>query len=95
MRIVIKVKEIKGKCPIYSVGDKIVLDGPRIVKEESSEICVHALVPILHFYLALREGVSPEKIGIGRGNKAYISCPDPGKYTGGGNVIFELEGEEL
>ncbi|MCW3131040.1 MAG: hypothetical protein N2V75_13230 [Methanophagales archaeon] len=31
--LIIEVSEIRGKCPVYKVGDKIVIDGPEIVLE--------------------------------------------------------------
>jgi uncharacterized repeat protein (TIGR04076 family) len=30
----IEVVEIRGKCPVYKVGDKIVIDGPSTVLEK-------------------------------------------------------------
>jgi len=43
--------------------------------------------------MALRAGVSPEKLGLTKeGDSAYIQCPDPGEpYTERGTVIFEVE----
>ncbi|EFK08785.1 conserved hypothetical protein [delta proteobacterium NaphS2] len=38
------------------------------------------------------KGVGPQKLGLARGgNKACIQCLDPGAYTGGGTVVFEIE----
>ena len=39
--LIIEVSEIKGKCPVYKVGDKIVINGPEIVLEETDAICIH------------------------------------------------------
>ena len=36
--LVIEVEEIKGKCPVYKKGDKIVIDGPEIVLEKTGAI---------------------------------------------------------
>jgi hypothetical protein len=33
----IEVCEIRGKCPVYKVGDKIVIDDPQIVFADSDE----------------------------------------------------------
>jgi len=52
---VIEVAEIKGKCPVYKKGDKIVIEGQRIVKDKTNAICIHALAPLLHYIVALRE----------------------------------------
>ena len=55
----IEVCEIRGKCPVHKVGDRIVIDGPRIVLEETDAVCVHALSSLLHYVLALEEGTDP------------------------------------
>jgi len=38
----IEVVEVRGKCPVYKVGDKITIDGPRIVLEKTDALCIHA-----------------------------------------------------
>ena len=43
-RLIIEVAEIRGKCPVYRKGDKIVIDGPKIDIEKTDAICIHALV---------------------------------------------------
>jgi uncharacterized repeat protein (TIGR04076 family) len=88
---VIEVAEIKGKCPVYKKGDKIVIDGPRIVKDKTDAICIHALAPLLHYVVALREGADSRMLGLSKdGRYAYIQCVDPGEpYTNGGTVIFK------
>ena len=92
-KLIITVKEIKGKCAVHTLGDRMVIDGPEIDLENTDRICIHALAPILHYAVALREGVDPEKLGLTKkGKKAYIHCPDPGeRYTDGGEVVFEVE----
>lgn len=95
-KLVIKVKEVRGYCPVYKGGERLVIEGPEIDLSQTDKICIHALATILHFTVALREGIPPEKLGLAKkGNKAYVQCPDPGEpYTSGGTVIFELELEE-
>lgn len=88
----ITVEEIKGKCPVYKLGDRIVIDGPEIVLDESDALCTHALSTILHYttilnheWVALQLGLTRE----GDENHAYMQCVDPGQpYTEGGTVIF-------
>jgi uncharacterized repeat protein (TIGR04076 family) len=89
--LVIEVEEIKGKCPVYKKGDKIVIEGPEMVLEKTDAICIHALAPLLHYIVALREGVDPRKLGLSKDEKyAYIQCVDPGEpYTEGGTVIVK------
>lgn len=92
-KLVVRVKEVRGECPVHSLGDEIVIDGPEIDLKRTDRICIHALSPILHYAVALREGIDPEKLGLSKkSGKAYIHCPDPGEpYTRGGEVIFEIE----
>ncbi|RLG59689.1 MAG: TIGR04076 family protein [Candidatus Hydrothermarchaeota archaeon] len=90
--MIIRVKEIRGRCPVYKGGEKIVIEGPEIVLEKTDKLCIHALATILHYAVALREGVDPIRLGLAKkGKKAYIQCLDPGEpYTNGGTVIFEV-----
>lgn len=93
MKVIIKVKEIRGNCTVYKGDEKIVIEGPEINIKETDRICIHALASLLHYLLALREGVDPVKLGLSKeGTKAYVQCVDPGEpYTSGGTVIFEIE----
>ena len=88
----IEVCEIRGRCPVYRVGDKIVVDDPRIVLRETDALCTHALSSLLHYILALEEGVDPVKLGLSKPEDrehAYIQCVDPWRpYTDGGTVVF-------
>jgi len=93
MKVIIRVKEIRGSCAVFKGGEKIVIEGPEINMKETDKICIHALVPLLHYAVSIREGVDPVKLGLAKeGNKAYVQCVDPGEpYTNGGTVIFEME----
>jgi uncharacterized repeat protein (TIGR04076 family) len=92
-RVIIRVKEIKGNCVVFKGGEKIVIEDPEINLKETDKICIHALASLLHYVVALREGVDPVKLGLTKkGNKAYVQCVDPGEpYTDGGTVVFEIE----
>lgn len=89
--LVIEVVKIEGKCPVHKVGDKIVIDGPKIDLKRTDAVCIHALSSLLHYVVALREGADSEKLGLSKDGKyAYIQCLDPGEpYTDGGTVIFK------
>jgi len=89
----IEVCEIKGKCPVYKVRDRMVIDAPKIVLEKTDAVCVHALSSLLHYVVALDEGVDPRKLGLSKnGENAYIQCVDPGQpYTDGGTVVFRCQ----
>ena len=87
----IKVHEVKGSCPVYKVGDKMTIDGAKILLDKTDAICVHALSTLLHYVVALEEGADPVKLGLSKSQEhAYMQCVDPGEpYTKGGTVIFE------
>jgi len=90
-KLIIEAIKIKGKCPVFKVGDKVVIKGPKINLEETDAICTHAFASFLPYIVALRKGVKPSEIGLGKGEKAYVQCLDPGPpYTEGGTVIFEI-----
>lgn len=90
-RLTVRVVEIRGKCPVFKKGDRMVIEGPEINLEETDAICTHAFASLLPYIVALRKGIKPSDLGLGRGEKAYAQCLDPGPpYTDGGTVIFEI-----
>ncbi|WP_297068716.1 TIGR04076 family protein [Thermococcus sp.] len=91
-RIEVTVKEIRGKCPVFNPGDRIVIEGYTVRLEETDAICTHAFASLMPHLVALRKGIKPSELGLGRGRKAYVQCLDPGPpYTDGGTVIFEIK----
>ena len=94
--VMMKVTEIRERCPIYKKGDKIVIDGARIDLDRTDNLCIHALPSLLHYAVALREGIDPRTLGLSSdGRFAYIQCLDPGNpYTKGGTVIFRCHLEQ-
>jgi len=90
----IEVCEVRGKCPVYKVGDKIVVDDPVIVLEKTDALCTHALSSLLHYTVALERGADSVELGLSKPEDrehAYIQCVDPGEpYTHGGTVIFKV-----
>jgi uncharacterized repeat protein (TIGR04076 family) len=34
---------VRGHCPVHKVGDRAVIDDPKIVLERTDALCVHAL----------------------------------------------------
>lgn len=91
MDLLVKVKEIKGHCPTYKVGDSFTLkNGYQLVSD--IPVCMHALASLMPHYNALT--VSPPQqwglAGKEDKDKAYIQCLDPEAFTGGGTVIFEI-----
>jgi len=57
-RLVISVKEIRGKCPVFNVGDRIVAELPKIIVKKTDNSCVHAFGCILSMIVALSLGIS-------------------------------------
>ncbi|MEW5937175.1 MAG: TIGR04076 family protein [Candidatus Thermoplasmatota archaeon] len=88
MEFVVRVKDVKGICPVFHVGDSFrLVDGYRLDSE--IPLCMHALSAIMPFYNALRF-CSPKDLGLGKADRAYIQCPDPAHCTDGGTVVFEI-----
>lgn len=95
-RLVLTVKEIRGRCPVHKVGDRIVVESPKIDTDETDVLCVHALGSMLSMLVPLARGVSFKDLGLAvqEGNVGYVQCLDPGPlYTAGGTVIFEIKRE--
>ena len=94
-KIEIIVYEIKGYCPVYKEGDKIIIDDPEIAVSETDALCTHALSTILHYTTILSHDWCPVKLGLTTEEDkdyAYMQCVDPGKpFTDGGTVIFRCK----
>jgi len=95
-RLVLTVKEVRGHCPVHKVGDRIVVDVPKIDVANTDTLCVNALGSMLSMLVPLSRGVSFKDLGLAvqEGNVGYVQCLDPGlPYTAGGTVIFEIKRE--
>ncbi|MCQ8904968.1 MAG: TIGR04076 family protein [Methanothermobacter sp.] len=90
----IQVHEIRGKCPVYREGDRIIVDDPEIDLERTDALCTHALSTLLHYTTILERNWCPVELGLtvdGDEEHAYMQCVDPGEpYTEGGTVIFRV-----
>lgn len=83
-RLIVTVKEIRGKCPVFKVGDKIVIESPYIVPRKTDALCVHALGSMLSMITALTQGIGFKELGLAHeeDNVGYVQCLDPGPpYT--------------
>lgn len=91
----IEVFKINGDCPVHKVGDRITIEGSRIILEKTDSLCIHALTTLLHYVVALDNGVDPVTLGLStpRDKKVvYLQCLDPGKpLTDGGTVFFRCK----
>ena len=73
----IEVCEIRGKCPVHKVGDRIVIDDPEIVLELTDALCTHALSSLLHYVLTLEAGDDPVRLGLTKpDDREYACAPD-------------------
>ncbi len=96
-RLILTVKEIRGKCPVFKVGDKIIIEEPEILTKKTDALCIHAIGSMLSMLVPLSRGVSFKDLGLAKnGEVGYIQCLDPGPpYTPGGTVIFEIRREKM
>jgi len=91
--LVVKVKEIKGTCPVYKPGDTIVIrKGYVLDTAHSAAVCMHSLACLMPYYVALSKGIHPKDLGLSGTDPdcAYVQCLDPCEITGGGTVVFEV-----
>jgi len=93
MNLEITVKAIRGHCPVYKVGDRIVLrEGYRLDPGASDAVCMHSLASVMPYYNAVFRGVDPKDLGLADAEgQACVQCLDPCEETGGGTVILRLE----
>jgi len=96
-RLTITVKEIRGKCPVYNLGDTIVIEEPTVVIKRTSNLCIHSFASMLTMIVPLCRGVSFRELGLaGQEEAGYVQCLDPGPpFTPGGTVIFEILRENV
>jgi uncharacterized repeat protein (TIGR04076 family) len=96
MRLIIQVREIKGHCPVYHMGDRFTIDESYKLTARK-KICMHSLTSLMPYYVALSNGVSPKILGLTKQDdgKAFVQCLDPCEYTGGGTVTFQITRTEL
>lgn len=76
----IVVHQIKGHCPVYKIGDKIIIDDPKIDLKKTDALCTHALSALLHYALILEYNWCSVKLGLTTPEDpeyAYMQCVDP------------------
>jgi uncharacterized repeat protein (TIGR04076 family) len=105
-RVIIEVVDIEGECPVYHVGDIMVIEEPRLILEESDAVCVRAMSPLMTHIISAAGGIDPSSAEGGvlhshadptippeRGVH-YTSCPMPGvPFSTKGPVLFRLKVE--
>ncbi|MEM1575018.1 MAG: TIGR04076 family protein [Nitrososphaerota archaeon] len=83
-KLIVKVKEIKGKCDIMKIGDYFILDGGKlIIPEKNKHVCIYALSSLLPLLPAKQRNIVEPEDWLPRTN--LVECPDPN-----GRVIWEI-----
>ncbi len=89
----VEIVEVQGNCPVYRGGESFYIEaGYRLKAPEP--VCLHGIVSILPYYVALARGIPARDLGLaGPDGAAYVQCLDPHALTGGGTVTFRLTTE--
>jgi uncharacterized repeat protein (TIGR04076 family) len=92
MDVVITVKSLRGTCPVYRLGDRIVLrDGYKLDLAETDAVCMHSRASVMPYCNALAHGISPDDLGLADSvGQACVQCLDPCQETGGGTVTLQI-----
>ena len=72
LRVILLVEDISN-CPIFSEGERITIDYPRVVLEETDKICLSVLDQCQPYLLPLSRGVAFATLGIGA-EMGTLSC---------------------
>jgi uncharacterized repeat protein (TIGR04076 family) len=99
-RVTYEVEEIVGHCPLYKVGDKIVIESRYptevIVTEESKDICLRVFDNMWNNLIYLYGSDELHSYMTGAVGEVRIACPMPGEpYTPCGYVIWRIKREKL
>jgi uncharacterized repeat protein (TIGR04076 family) len=89
---------VRGRCPVYEVGDNITVDDPQIILEKTDALRTHAQSSLLHHVPVLEWGINPVGLGLSRleGRKhAYIQCVDPGEHCSTGEPLFSKSERQM
>jgi hypothetical protein len=103
-RVIVEIVEIENKCPVYKVGDVMVIDEPRLVLAETDAVCMRAMGPLMTHIISVAGGVDPSSAEGGvlhyianpnvpaEKGIHYTQCPMPGKpYSENGPVLFRIK----
>ncbi|MEM4619039.1 MAG: hypothetical protein QW607_02375 [Desulfurococcaceae archaeon] len=89
------VRKVRDRCPLYKVGDRIVVEKFYINPKRSSAVRMRAFAAIYILLSAFFHGMSAVELGISSEEYVgYLQCPDLG-FRILGAVLFELKREEL
>ena len=89
-KTVIEVTKISGKCPIYKVGDKAVIEDSALNLKETDAVCMKAIGHWNYWLLYDAGGEEDAKAGVVEGFDEF-QCPELGEpYTPYGKVFFRM-----
>lgn len=75
-KLILEVTLVPKKCAAgYEIGDKIVIEDPKIMLNESTNVCLYALSSLMPYLTPLsRELMKDDWMS----NVTELSCQDPG-----------------
>ncbi|MCS7109005.1 MAG: TIGR04076 family protein [Sulfolobales archaeon] len=82
-KLLVRVKEIKGKCNIHKVGDYFEVSGSMLTLPLNRHVCFYALSSLIPLLPAKQRKVDEPNDWLPRVRE--VSCPDPE-----GRVIWEI-----
>lgn len=97
-KVVVEVERIRGECPRFQDGDRIVYVEPAILLDETSiatrQLCPFALMNIFPYVVALGRGITAMELGLAtNGDDGFVACqaPDRGETPKAhGQVVFAM-----
>jgi uncharacterized repeat protein (TIGR04076 family) len=74
-KLILEVTQVPKKCAAgYKIGDKIVIEDPKIMLNESTNVCLYALSSLMPYLTPLsRELMKDDWMS----NVTELSCQDP------------------
>lgn len=74
-KLILEVTQVPKKCAAgYKIGDKIVIEDPKIMLNESTNVCLYALSSLMPYLTPLsRELMKDDWLS----NVTELSCQDP------------------
>ena len=79
-----EVCHVDGYCPMYKVGDKMVVDGNRIVMKQNKDLCNYALLSLKKKAASL--------VDVECDKEHQVKCMEKcAEYSTGGFVVFSCK----
>lgn len=99
-RVTYEVEEIRGTCPMYKTGDKIVWDSipsaESINLKESDAVCMRALTNFWTYPMWLHGDDRLINHMRGVNGECRMACTNPGEpYTPCGYVVFRISRKKM